>query len=99
VNFCFLSTASNILETFIPIKNASLESSIRTLQDKLLALNTHVEEKSWLNEIGNIWSVHVIDRDCTKLNDKRARVYRCIENIVQIKEMEESDDTAAFEAN
>jgi ribosomal protein S12 methylthiotransferase accessory factor len=54
-------------ETFIPSKDASLESSIRTLQGKLEALGIHVEEKSWLNEIEGIWSVHVIDRDCTRL--------------------------------
>ena len=54
-------------ETFIPSKDASLESSIATLQAKLLALNIHVIEQSWLNEIEGIWSVHVIDRDCTRL--------------------------------
>ena len=54
-------------ETFIPSKDASLESSISTLQAKLLALNIHTEEKSWLNEIEGIWSVHVIDKDCTRL--------------------------------
>ncbi len=54
-------------ETFIPSKDASLESSIATLQAKLLALNIHTEEKSWLNEIEGIWSVHVIDKDCTRL--------------------------------
>ena len=54
-------------ETFIPSKDASLESSIRTLQSKLVALGIQVEEKSWLNEIEGIWSVHVIDKDCTRL--------------------------------
>ncbi|MDD2932691.1 MAG: 30S ribosomal protein S12 methylthiotransferase accessory factor YcaO [Methylotenera sp.] len=54
-------------ETFIPSKDASLESSISTLQGKLLALGIHIEEKSWLNEIENIWSVHVIDKDCPRL--------------------------------
>ena len=54
-------------ETFIPSKDASLESSIATLQAKLLALNIHTIEQSWLNEIEGIWSVHVIDRDCTRL--------------------------------
>lgn len=54
-------------ETFIPSKDASLESSIRTLQAKLEAIGFHVQEKSWLNEIENIWSVHVTDRDCTRL--------------------------------
>ena len=54
-------------ETFIASKDASLESSIATLQAKLLALDIHVIEQSWLNEIEGIWSVHVIDRDCTRL--------------------------------
>lgn len=57
----------NTTETFIPSKDASLESSIATLQSKLLALGIQVEEKSWLNEIEGIWSVHVIDKDCTRL--------------------------------
>lgn len=54
-------------ETFIPSKDASLESSIRTLHAKLEAIGFHVEERSWLNEIENIWSVHVTDRDCPRL--------------------------------
>ncbi|MDD4977144.1 MAG: 30S ribosomal protein S12 methylthiotransferase accessory factor YcaO [Gallionella sp.] len=54
-------------ETFIPSKDASLESSIRTLHGKLEALGFHVVERSWLNEIENIWSVHVTDSDCTRL--------------------------------
>lgn len=57
----------SVNETFIPSKDASLESSIRTLQSKLLALGINVEEKSWLNEIEGIWSVHVIDKDCPRL--------------------------------
>ena len=54
-------------ETFIPSKDASLESSIATLQARLLALNIHTIEQSWLNEIEGIWSVHVVDHDCTRL--------------------------------
>jgi len=57
----------NTTETFIPSKDASLESSITTLQGKLAALGFNVEERSWLNEIENIWSVHVSDRDCPRL--------------------------------
>jgi ribosomal protein S12 methylthiotransferase accessory factor len=62
-----MTVNSTTTETFIPSKDASLESSIRTLQGKLETLGIHVEEKSWLNEIEGIWSVHVIDRDCTRL--------------------------------
>ncbi|MGZ8256942.1 MAG: 30S ribosomal protein S12 methylthiotransferase accessory factor YcaO [Gallionella sp.] len=54
-------------ETFIPSKDASLESSIATLQAKLLALDFHIEERSWLNEIEGIWSVHISDSDCPRL--------------------------------
>ena len=54
-------------ETFIPSKDASLESSISTLLGKLAALDFHLVERSWLNEIENVWSVHVTDRDCTRL--------------------------------
>lgn len=60
-------TANTPNETFIPSKDASLESSIRTLQGKLEALGIHVEEKSWLNEVEGIWSVHIINRDCPRL--------------------------------
>lgn len=54
-------------ETFIPSKDASLESSISTLLGKLDALGFTVVERSWLNEIENIWSVHVSDQDCPRL--------------------------------
>ena len=54
-------------ETFITSKDASLESSIRTLHAKLEAIGFKVEERSWLNEIENIWSVHVRDCDCPRL--------------------------------
>ncbi len=63
----FIASQSSANETFIPSKDASLESSIATLQAKLLALSIHTEEKSWLNEIEGIWSVHVIDKDCPRL--------------------------------
>jgi ribosomal protein S12 methylthiotransferase accessory factor len=51
-------------ESFIVGKDASLESSIKTMQDKLLALGFHIEEQSWLNPVDGIWSVHIRDRDC-----------------------------------
>lgn len=63
----FIPTTSGDNQTFIPSKDASLESSIATLQAKLLALNIHVVEQSWLNEVEGIWSVHVTDRDCARL--------------------------------
>ncbi len=51
-------------EHFIPGKDASLESSIATMQAKLAALGFHVEERAWLNPVAGIWSVHVSERDC-----------------------------------
>jgi ribosomal protein S12 methylthiotransferase accessory factor len=54
-------------EHFIAGKDASLESSIRRMQEKLADIGFHVEERSWLNPIDNIWSVHVSDRDCPLL--------------------------------
>lgn len=51
-------------ESFIPGKDASLEASIQSMQAKLGALGFHIEERSWLNPIANVWSVHIRDRDC-----------------------------------
>jgi ribosomal protein S12 methylthiotransferase accessory factor len=65
--FMTLTQTSTTTQTFIPSKDAALEDSIATLQEKLGLLNIQVEEKSWLNEIEGIWSVHVIDKDCTRL--------------------------------
>ena len=67
INDIIIAPTIGINDSFILGKDASLESSIATLQAKLLALNIHVIEQSWLNEIEGIWSVHVIDRDCTRL--------------------------------
>lgn len=54
-------------ESFIPGKDASLESTIATMQQKLVARGFHVEETSWLNPVENIWSVHLRDTDCPLL--------------------------------
>ncbi|WIM06690.1 MAG: 30S ribosomal protein S12 methylthiotransferase accessory factor YcaO [Candidatus Nitricoxidivorans perseverans] len=54
-------------EHFIAGKDASLESSIATLQGRLASLGFHVEERSWLNPVDGVWSVHVRDRDCPLL--------------------------------
>ncbi|MEQ1662560.1 MAG: 30S ribosomal protein S12 methylthiotransferase accessory factor YcaO [Thiobacillus sp.] len=51
-------------EHFIPGKDASLEASIATLQAKLEAIGFHIEERSWLNPVEGVWSVHIRDRDC-----------------------------------
>jgi len=54
-------------EHFIPGKDASLEASIATLQSKLAAIGFHIEERSWLNPVEGVWSVHIRDRDCPLL--------------------------------
>ena len=37
------------------------------MQARLAALGFHVEERSWLNPLGDIWSVHLCERDCPLL--------------------------------
>ncbi len=54
-------------ESFIPGKDASLESTITTMQHKLAARGFHLDESSWLNPVESIWSVHVRDRECPML--------------------------------
>ncbi len=58
---------SRSAESFILGKDASLESSIESMQAKLAALGFHIEERSWLNPVANAWSVHIRDRDCPLL--------------------------------
>ncbi|MFC3107623.1 30S ribosomal protein S12 methylthiotransferase accessory factor YcaO [Undibacterium arcticum] len=54
-------------ESFIPGKDASLESTIRTMQQKLAARGFHLDESSWLNPVEAIWSVHMRDKECPML--------------------------------
>ncbi len=54
-------------EHFIDGKDASLESTIGTLQAQLSGLGFSLEEQSWLHPVENIWSVHLRDRDCPLL--------------------------------
>lgn len=54
-------------KTFITGKDAALETTIATLQHRLAQLGFHIEERSWLNPVDGIWSVHVRDRDCPLL--------------------------------
>lgn len=53
-----------MMQTYIPGKDAALESSIERFQDKLRELGFHIEEASWLNPVPHVWSVHIRDRDC-----------------------------------
>jgi ribosomal protein S12 methylthiotransferase accessory factor len=66
-------------ESFIPGKDASLESTIATMQQKLAARGFHLDESSWLNPVESIWSVHVRDRECNMLfaNGKGATAISC----------------------
>ncbi len=54
-------------ESFIPGKDASLESTIQTMQQKLATRGFHLDESSWLNPVESIWSVHVRDNECPML--------------------------------
>jgi len=67
-------------QNFIPGKDASLEFTINTLQERLQALGFHIEERSWLNPVAGIWSVHIRDRDCPLLftNGKGASRLACL---------------------
>ena len=50
-----------------PGKDAPLEASIAHMRARLAALGFHVEERAWLNPLGDIWSVHLRERDCPLL--------------------------------
>jgi ribosomal protein S12 methylthiotransferase accessory factor len=67
-------------QSYIPGKDAPLEATIQTLQSRLQALGFHIEEKSWLNPVEGIWSVHIRDRDCPVLftNGKGATRLACL---------------------
>jgi ribosomal protein S12 methylthiotransferase accessory factor len=54
-------------ESFIPGKDASLESTIATMQKKLEDRGFFLNESSLLNPVEGIWSTHVKDRDCPML--------------------------------
>jgi ribosomal protein S12 methylthiotransferase accessory factor len=51
-------------KTYIKGKDAALEESIASMQQKLTDLNFDIEEASWLNPVPNVFSVHIRDRDC-----------------------------------
>lgn len=55
------------MEHFIAGKDASLEDSISRMQTKLETIGFHIVERSWLNPVDGIWSVHLADGDCPLL--------------------------------
>lgn len=54
-------------ESFIPGKDASLESTIATMQAKLAARGFVLNESSLLHEVDGIWSTHMKDSECPML--------------------------------
>jgi len=54
-------------QSFIPGKDAPLESTIATMQKKLADRGFFLNESSLLNPVEGIWSTHVKDRDCPML--------------------------------
>ena len=54
-------------ESFIPGKDASLESTIATMQQKLAARGFRLDESSLLHEVDGIWSTHMKDHECPML--------------------------------
>ena len=55
------------MQTFIPGKDAALESTIATMQAKLAARGFMLNESSLLHEVDGIWSTHMKDNDCPML--------------------------------
>ena len=54
-------------QTFIPGKDAALESTIEVMQAKLAARGFKLNESSLLHEVDGIWSTHMKDNDCPML--------------------------------
>ena len=50
--------------TFIPGKDASLETAIDRMQTRLQQLGFNIEERSWLNPVDDVWSVHIRETSC-----------------------------------
>lgn len=55
------------MQTFIPGKDAALESTIETMQAKLAARGFKLNESSLLHEVDAIWSTHMKDNECPML--------------------------------
>jgi ribosomal protein S12 methylthiotransferase accessory factor len=55
------------MKTFIPGKDAALESTIETMQAKLAERGFKLNESSLLHEVDAIWSTHMKDNDCPML--------------------------------
>lgn len=53
--------------SFIPGKDAALETTIESMRDKLAARGFQLNESSLLHEVDGIWSTHMKDNDCPML--------------------------------
>src|SRR5476649_1505353 len=54
-------------ETFIPGKDAALETSIAIMQARLAKRGFKLKESSPLHQVDGIWSIHMKDNDCPML--------------------------------
>jgi ribosomal protein S12 methylthiotransferase accessory factor len=54
-------------KTFIPGKDAALETTIETMRAKLADRGFKLDESSLLHEVDGIWSTHMKDHDCPML--------------------------------
>lgn len=54
-------------ETYIPGKDAALETTIATMQATLAKRRFRLTESSLLHEVDGIWSIHLKDNDCPML--------------------------------
>ena len=70
--------------TYIKGKDAALEDSIASMQQKLTALNIDVEEASWLNPVPNVFSVHIRDTECELMftNGKGSTEKSCLASAI-----------------
>lgn len=67
-------------KTFIKGKDRDLESSISTMQEKLISFGFDIEEASWLNPVANCYSVHIKDATCGLMftNGKGSTAKSCL---------------------
>ena len=67
-------------KTFIKGKDSDLETSIATMQKKLVSFGFDIEEASWLNPLVNCYSVHIKDSTCGLMftNGKGSSAKSCL---------------------
>lgn len=67
-------------KTFIKGKDCDLETSIETMQNKLISHGFDIVEASWLNPVTNCYSVHIKDSTCGLMftNGKGSTAKSCL---------------------